>query len=202
MRQPTKSKTGQVYQLKISLRNIRPPIWRRVQVYSDITLDELHKVIQIVMGWTESHLHQFEIGETDYSIPSVLEGPFGEKPKDERRAKLSKVAPQEKSKFGYLYDFGDSWEHEILVEKILPAAEGQYYPVCLTGKRAGPPDDCGGPWGYADFVEAIKDPKHPDHEDLLEWIGGEFDPEAFDLEDINKRLEKIDEWWSLMEELE
>jgi len=105
--------------------------------------------------------------------------------------KLKDVVSREKAKFIYEYDFGDGWEHELLVEKILPPTAGQRYPICLKGKRACPPEDVGGIWGYADFLEAIQDPNNPDHEDLLEWIGGSFDPEAFDLEEINRRLQKI-----------
>ncbi|HRV94457.1 MAG TPA: plasmid pRiA4b ORF-3 family protein, partial [Anaerolineae bacterium] len=105
--------------------------------------------------------------------------------------RLNQIAPGEKTKFVYEYDFGDSWEHVILVEKILPPEPGVHYPRCIKGKRAGPPEDVGGIWGYEDFLEAIKDPKHPQHEAMLEWAGDDFDPEAFDMSGVNEALEKL-----------
>jgi hypothetical protein len=180
--------TDLVYQLKITLRNFRPPIWRRVLVPASITLYKLHQIIQVAMGWTDSHLHQFIIGREYYSIPSPDDW---EPVKDERRYRLYQIAPAEKSKFVYEYDFGDSWEHEILVEKIVPAEPGKKYPVCVAGKRACPPEDVGGVWGYAEFLEAISNPDHEEHESYLEWAGGEFDPEAFDIEVVNELLARI-----------
>lgn len=173
-----------IYQLKITLKGIRPPIWRRIQICNDNTLGDLHYAIQGSMGWSDSHLHCFEIVGTEYG--SVLD----EDPnvKDETRFKLSKLIPIEKFKFNYLYDFGDSWQHEILLEKILEPDPKIKYPICIKAKRACPPDDCGGVWGYAEFLEAIQDPKNPEHEELLEWVGGFFDPEAVDLDEINAHL--------------
>ena len=111
--------------------------------------------------------------------------------KNEQKVKLSKVVTGEKKKFFYTYDMGDSWEHEILVEKVLPYDPLVRYPVCLTGKRACPPEDCGGVWGYADFLEAIQQPAHPEHESMLEWVGGAFDPDAFILSEVNQLLQQI-----------
>lgn len=179
-----------IYQLKVTLTDSKPPIWRRIQVPADITLSKLHHILQTAMGWSDSHLHQFIVGDTFYGVPDPDAAPDMET-KNESRVKLSKIAPAEKSRFVYEYDFGDSWEHAILVEKILPAAEGVQYPLCLTGKRACPPEDVGGVWGYDEFLEAIKDPKHPDHEEMLEWADEGFDPEAFDLDAINKALRKM-----------
>jgi DNA invertase Pin-like site-specific DNA recombinase len=192
-KQPTmatrKQSTPQtIYQLKITLKDIRPPIWRRVQVTSERTLGKLHQIIQESMGWTNSHLHTFLIGGVEYGQP-MPEYDFDVR--NEQRVKLSQIVTGEKFKFLYIYDMGDSWEHEVLVEKVLPADPQVRYPICLTGKRACPPEDCGGVGGYALFLEAIQDPEHPEHESLLEWVGGEFDPEAFDVDAVNRMLRQV-----------
>jgi hypothetical protein len=174
-----------IYQIKVTLEYSKPPIWRRFLVPGDITLAKLHYVLQMVMGWTNSHLHQFIVGGTYYGEPHP---DYGFEMRDERRVRLNQIAPREGFKFGYEYDFGDSWLHQVLVEKVLPPEPGQRYPVCIKGRRACPPEDVGGVWGYDDFLEAIRDPDHPEHEDYWEWIGGEFDPEAFDLDEINELL--------------
>jgi len=175
---------GVVYQLKITLRDIKPPIWRRVQV-KDCTLNQLHDLIQTCMGWDGYHLHAFEIGGEQYSEPD----PDGMmETEDERKVKLSQVVAGGIKKLTYTYDFGDNWDHVIQVEKTLEAEAGVRYPRCIAGKRACPPEDCGGPWGYAEFLEAIQNPKHPQHKDRTEWIDGEFDPEAFDMETVNEEL--------------
>ncbi len=181
----------QIYQLKITLKDSKPPIWRRVQVPSDVSLGKLHRIIQEAMGWFDSHLHQFEIGETYYGVPSRDDfGDFYEV-KNEKTVKLNQLISRPKAKLLYQYDFGDSWEHEILLEKILPPEPGVQYPVCITGKRACPPEDCGGVWGYDSFLETIQNPKHPEHAEMLEWVGGSFDPEAFDLEAVNRALRRV-----------
>jgi hypothetical protein len=177
-----------VYQLKVTLMDSKPPIWRRIQVSSDITLYTLHQIIQEAMGWTDSHLHQFIIGGKYYGEPNP---DYGFEMADESRVKLNRVVKGEKAKFRYEYDFGDNWQHQIVVEKILTPEAGVHYPRCLTGKRNCPPEDCGGVWGYADFLEAIQNPEHPEHDELLEWVGGEFDPEAFDLDEVNQALKHI-----------
>jgi len=159
-----------------------------VLVPSDFTLYELHKVIQAVMPWAGYHLYQFTIASVDYGDPS----PEDMYPmKAARRYRLNQLVPRELAKFLYTYDFGDNWEHEILVEKVLPPEPGARYPLCIAGKRACPPDDCGGPWGYAELLEALADPEHEEHEEMLEWVGGELDPEAFDLEEANAVLGHI-----------
>lgn len=186
-----RKKAQSVYQLKITLKDIRPPIWRRVHVHSDITLAQLHWVIQLAMGWTNSHLHSFSIQGIEYGVPMPDLG-FDELDlQDEQLVKLSRLVPGEKFKFSYLYDFGDSWEHEVLVEKVLPREPDISYPVCIKAKRACPPEDCGGAWGYPEFLEVIKDPEHPEHEELLEWVGGFFDPEEVELGEINAQLKMI-----------
>ncbi len=175
----TKSETeAQIYQIKVTLEGSKPPIWRRLLVPGDVTLAQLHDIIQIAMGWEGYHLHQFIVGDTYYGEPHPDYEPWLEM-RDERRVRLHQIAPREGMKFRYEYDFGDGWMHQILVEKILPPEPGKVYPVCIKGKRACPPEDVGGIWGYYDFLEAIRNPEHPEHADYLEWIGGEFDPEAF-----------------------
>lgn len=179
----TNSKT--IYQLKISLKDIRPPIWRRVQVQSSTTLSDLHLIIQAAMGWYNCHLHSFDIQGIEYGKPDP---DYGWDIRDESKVKLSQVIKQEKSKFFYTYDFGDSWDHTILVEKILSQEPQVSYPLCIKAKRACPPEDCGGALGYIDFLEAIKDPQHPEYKSFQEWLGGDFDAEFYDLQEINQRL--------------
>jgi DNA invertase Pin-like site-specific DNA recombinase len=187
----TRKQTQTVYQLKITLRDIRPPIWRRVQVRGDATLGHLHWVIQFAMGWTNSHLHSFSIQGVEYSMLMPDLGLDDLDMLDEQPVKLSKVITGEKFKFFYTYDFGDSWEHEVLVEKVLTAKADTDYPTCLKAKRTCPPEDCGGSWGYQEFLEAIKDTDHPEHESMLEWVGGSFDPETAELDTINALLKTI-----------
>ena len=191
-RKPAKSTTAApVYQLKITLKYFRPPIWRRVLVPGHYTLGDLHWVVQHAMGWTNSHLHHFKVGETYYSLPMRGTDWEDSREEDARRARLDQIAPRAKMKFLYEYDFGDSWQHEILVEKILPPDPALNHPMCLKGKRACPPEDVGGVWGYAEFLVAISNQEHEEHDSYLEWIGGEFDPEAFDLDEVNAMLSRL-----------
>jgi hypothetical protein len=187
---PSSPKTQHIYQLKVTLRYVKPPIWRRILVPGDVDLGLLHEILQMAMGWVGGHLHAFSAAGIGYSIPDE-DDIFGGRDLDERTVTLSAVAPAEKSRLTYEYDFGDGWKHDIAVEKILPREEGKRYPVCTAGKRACPPEDCGGPWGYGEFLEAIRNPKHADHKMWTEWIGGSFDPEAFDLDETNKGLATI-----------
>ncbi len=177
-----------LYQLKVTLRDSKPPIWRRIQVRSDTRLSTLHRVLQVVMGWEGAHLHQFLAHGVSYGTPHP---DFGFEVHNEQQVSLQQVVSRVKDKLIYEYDFGDSWEHELLVEKILPPEAGKRYPVCLTGKRACPPEDCGGIWGYAGFLDAIQNPQYPEHEEMVEWVGGEFDPEAFDLDEVNRKLQRL-----------
>jgi hypothetical protein len=177
-----------IYQVKVTLKHSKPPIWRRILVRSDITLAELHRILQAVMGWWDYHLHQFIVGQTYFGQPHP---DYGFDMRDERRVRLNQIVTGEGAKFGYEYDFGDSWEHILLLEKVLEPEPGQQYPVCVEGRRACPPEDVGGVWGYEVFLEAIGDPEHPEHEDYLEWIGGEFDPEEFDLDAVNAVLRAV-----------
>lgn len=176
-----------VYQLKVVLIGSKPPIWRRLLVRRDVTLEMLHYIIQEAMGWTNSHLHLFEVKGHQYSLPEFeLDGTM-----NASRVKLHQIAAQPKTKFRYEYDMGDGWLHEIILEKILPAEAGQQYPDCVGGARACPPEDCGGVWGYEELLAATHDSTHERHEELMEWLGGSFDPEAFDLKEIRKLLKKL-----------
>jgi hypothetical protein len=175
-------KTGLIYQLKVTLAGVEPPVWRRVQV-PDGMLGDLHFVIQAAMGWQDSHLHEFVVNGNRYG--PVMSGDLGTE--DEEGVLLSQiVGGMKKTRFAYEYDFGDSWEHEVLFEKAVEPEPKVKYPRCLDGARACPPEDCGGVWGYADFLEAMADPKHPEHRDMKEWVGGRFDPEKFSVEAVNK----------------
>jgi Plasmid pRiA4b ORF-3-like protein len=185
---PAKSTT--IYQLKITLDGSKPPIWRRVQVQSNITLDVLHYIIQIAMGWTDSHLHHFRVGGRYYSHPDFAL----ENTDDEGRFRLNQFLTTLKDKFFYEYDFGDGWDHQIVLEKILPVDPQAQYPCCVKGKRCCPPEDIGGIWGYQSFLAAFNDKNHPEHADsleTLEWIGGHFDPEEFDLAEVNEGLAEL-----------
>ena len=179
-----------IYQIKVTLEDSKPPIWRRLLVRSDVTLAELHGIIQAAFGWWDYHLHQFIVGETSFGVPDPDYEDLLEM-HDERQIRLHQVAPREGLKFRYEYDFGDSWLHQVLLEKILPPEPGQVYPLCIKGRRACPPEDVGGMWGYYYFLKAIGDPEHEEHDHYQEWIGGEFEPEAFDLEEVNQALRAL-----------
>lgn len=177
-----------VYQFKVTLKGIRPPIWRRFQVTNNITLYKLHLVLQRVMGWDNYHLYQFFIQGISYGDPDP---DYGLTDVNARKVRLWQVLTEPKMKFVYQYDFGDDWRHEVVLEKTLPPVEGAQYPVCLAGARACPPEDCGGTWGYQELLQTISDPEHEEYEETMEWLGGEFDPEAFDLERINWELKRL-----------
>lgn len=176
----------EIYQLKITLQYILPPVWRRVEVPADIKLDKLHDVIQVAMGWTDSHMHAFYVDGESYGRA----GPALPDMRDERKVRLDDLV-RKGDRLMYEYDFGDGWMHEIRVEKVLPAETGVRLPRCLAGERACPPDDCGGPPGYQNMLEILADPKDPEHEEMLEWAGEDFDPEAFDLDAVDKALRKL-----------
>lgn len=186
-----KKKFDQVYQFKITLKGIKPPIWRRIQVPETYTFWDLHIAIQDAMGWVDYHLHEFEIvnpstGEkARIGDPNEESGFLGKKILSEQKQKIADWFSMENKVAEYTYDFGDDWKHKIRLEKILPRDKNIDYPICINGKRACPPEDCGGVWGYEEFLEALKDPKHEEHKEMLEWIGGEFDPEDFDVDEVS-----------------
>ena len=179
----------QIYQLKLEMLDVQPLIWRRLLVRGGITLAQLHEVIQVSMGWTNSHLHEFVVGAHIYSDPEFEI----DEARSEYRYRLARLAPRIRNTITYLYDFGDGWEHQIRVEEIIEDDKrfpGR--PVCLAGVRNCPPEDFGGPWGYQNFLEAIGNKKHKEHKQFLEWVGGSFDPERFDLDEVNNLLREID----------
>lgn len=185
-----------IYQFKITLRHLQPPVWRRVQVPNDITFGQLHDVIQTAMGWDNDHLHEFRLGETRFGMThDPMGGPLETNDAlDENDYWLCELGLRAKSKFNYEYDFGDDWEHQIVLEKVLPLEPG-FVPICLAGSRAGPAEDSGGPWGYAEKLAILADPKHPEHGEIAEWMGADFDPEAFDLDAVNRSLASLGRSW-------
>ncbi len=180
-----------LYQFKITLMEIKPTIWRRIQT-RNCTLDKLHYQIQTAMGWTDSHLHHFKIDQRLYGDPFVFRREYqgDEYYEDSTATTLSQVLPKSGKRFcfEYLYDYGDSWEHEILFEGCLKADAGKRYPICVEGERACPPEDVGGASAYEDFLTAIAEPLHPEHDENLCWVGGSFDPEHFDPVTVTKRM--------------
>ena len=206
----------QIHEFKITLHDSKPPIWRRVAVPSDIRLSKLHLVIQVVMGWSNYHLHQFVVrnprprlkkGESNAMVRSGQRDKLAmymrrdrylsdpqfelEEAEDESKVKLNELAPLVKSKLIYEYDFGDNWSHTIEVVKIGPPAEGVKYPICISGELACPPEDCGGIWGFYDMLEAVEDPSHELHKEFTEWLPRGFNPERFDLKKVNFVLSKL-----------
>src|SRR5215468_1831734 len=183
---------AQIYQIKVTLKDVKQSIWRRIQVRSDATLGELHAVIQMAMGWTNSHLHHFIVGKPPnlrfIGAPIPYEGDDPPDEKTEGQIVISQVLSATRTKIVYEYDFGDSWEHEVVLEKIVDAGARAYYPRCIAGENACPPEDVGGVWGYVDFLQALNNPEHNQREEFLERVGGAFDPEEFDLDSVNKLL--------------
>ncbi len=185
-----------LYQFKITLLESQPPIWRRIQV-RNCTLDRFHERIQTAMGWTNSHLHRFEIDGERYGDPELIDDGFEDfECVDSTITKISEIVPKDgkRFQFTYEYDFGDCWKHEVLFEGCLKAEKGGRYPLCVEGERACPPEDVGGIGGYEEFLEALVDPKHEQHDDFVEWAG-EFDPERFDVEKTTKaRRRGLPDW--------
>ena len=179
-------KPNKLYQLKITLTDSKPPIWRRVLVRSDIGLPKFHAVLQATMGWEGGHLHAFRAGHESYGEPDE----YMDDMKSEVKVKLDKLLRKEKDSLVYEYDFGDGWEHKVLLEKIV-YDETIQTPVCIKGKLACPPEDCGGIYGYYDLLDALSDSQHPEHESMLEWLGEGFDPEAFSVEEVNELLAEL-----------
>jgi hypothetical protein len=186
-----------VYQFRITLLDTRPPVWRRIQV-KDGTLDKLHEHVQTAMGWTNSHLHHFKVGGQLYGDPDLMQENFEEMGyEDSTTTRISDILPKtgRRFRFVYEYDFGDSWDHEVLFEGVLRADPRVKYPLCLEGERACPPEGVGGVWGYADFLEAIQNPGHKEHEGMLEWVGGSFDAEEFDPEQATREMRQgLPDW--------
>ena len=175
-----------LYELHVELEDIEPRIWRKILVPGSLKLSHLHDLLQLVMGWNNSHLHSFQFGKKVFSSrPTDLEDLDM---LDEGKYTFERALADSARGFVYEYDFGDSWRHLIQVKLVTQPNTEWFYPLCVAGARAAPPDDVGGPPGYTEFLAAIQNPKHPEHESMLSWIGGAFDPEGFDLNMINRTL--------------
>jgi hypothetical protein len=181
------TKTRALYQLKVTLRDVHPPIWRRIQVWEHTTLAQLHTILQIVMGWEDYHLHQFVIGRRLYSVPDPDDTMYERKVVDESRVPLAEVVPRVGTEFTYLYDFGDSWEHDLILEAILLPETNAQYPTCIDGKRRTPPEDVGGVAGYEEYLAVLADPENEEHGNTLRWRGP-FNPEVFEPVQVNQDL--------------
>ncbi|HEY2416068.1 MAG TPA: MarR family transcriptional regulator [Pirellulaceae bacterium] len=180
-----------VYRFKIILQDTDPAIWRRIET-KDVTLDKLHELIQTAMGWTNSHLHQFEIADARYTDPRFMADDFDDfGALDYSGIRISDLMAKHgpKLRLGYEYDFGDGWQHEVVLEKVMESERGAKYPRCIDGERACPPEDVGGVYGFADYVEAITNPNHSQYRELLEW-NGPFDPAQFDVAKATRRMKK------------
>lgn len=192
----TIEKPQQIYRIKVTLLGTDPPIWRRLLVPAALTLEQLHDVLQTAMGWEDCHMHDFRIGQQRFGQPDPMERVFGgPRTANERTTRLFHVLDRAGIKAVYTYDFGDSWEHKIVVEKRMAPDPGDAYPVCLAGERLAPPEDSGGIPGFYNLLEAIRDPEHEQHEELLDWLGDGFDPEAFSVDEVNRRLAPVQKWW-------
>lgn len=178
-------KKPQLYQIKVTLKDIKPPIWRRLVLSSTTPLDELHEILQVAMGWTDSHLHLFVAGDHRYGVPDP-EWDLEVLPESETR--IGSLLKSPKDWILYEYDFGDDWGHRIELEKKLPSASSEAVPRCTAGRRACPLEDSGGPYGYMRLVEAYADISHPGHRDVRDWAGDGFDPVAFDPAEVTERL--------------
>jgi hypothetical protein len=178
-----------VFQLRVSLLEIEPAVWRRLLIPQDSLLPRVHTVLQACMGWQDSHLHQFKVGDLRFGEPDDEYAPG---PIDYRRISLNQILHTRGSNCIYEYDFGDGWEHLIELEDELPLEQvPEGLPHCVGGERACPPEDCGGPHGYVEFLAAIRDPDHSEHDAMLQWAGGSFDPEAFDIDRVNRLLSRF-----------
>lgn len=180
------AKDRRLYQFKIALRGVSPPIWRQVQVWENYTLDQFHRALQVAMGWENCHLYEFRIGGAMYRDPHPENEP---EILNAKRTRVCQVLSGVGAELEYLYDFGDYWQHDLVLEKVLDPSQDVLYPRCAGGERNCPPEDVGGPAGYEDYLQAMADPSHEQHEDMMAWRGP-FDPEAFSIEKVNKLFEK------------
>lgn len=195
-----KRKYDRVYQFKITLTHIQPPIWRRIQVPELYSFWDLHVAIQDVMGWFDYHLHEFEIIAPDTGVKDSIGIPHEDFDMEREilpgwEQKIADYFSMENRVAYYDYDFGDGWEHTVKLEKIIPRDKTVEYPICIGGKRACPPEDVGGVGGYEYFLKIISDPDHEEYEEMIEWAGGSFDPEHFDIEEVS--FDDPDERWKI-----
>ncbi|MBX3671087.1 MAG: plasmid pRiA4b ORF-3 family protein [Rhodocyclaceae bacterium] len=186
-----KAPKATIFQIRITLLGTKPEVWRRIEVNGKTTLVKLHHIIQRAMGWDDYHLHEFRIRGQRYGAPERKALGLPESPlHDESGLRLEELGG-DAVRFSYIYDFGDTWEHEVQIEGVVPPEPGVRYPRCRAGERACPPEDCGGIWGYAELLAALRDPKHPRHKGYREWVGKEFEAERFDLEAVNHSLLRL-----------
>ena len=183
--------TNKTYQVKITLQDSKPSIWRRVLIPSDLSLPDFHKVIQTTMGWTNSHLHHFVKNRT-YSSPEMEDKSLWDEKDDNdldySKFKVSDLLKKQKDKVKYEYDFGDDWEHTIVLEKIGDESMDIKDVTCLAGENSCPPEDCGGLWGYYNMLEILKNPDHEQYKEYSDWLGDEFDPTYFDIDEVTDML--------------
>ena len=180
----------QAFILNVQLLDVEPTVQRRIVVSSDTLLPKLHKILQAVMGWEDAHMHQFIVGRTFYCspIPEFMENAVNSK-----AVKIGQLLQRKGSKILYEYDFGDGWMHEIKLEKTVDPNDYPTLPLCLAGENACPPEDCGGPWGFAELMETLKHPEDPGYPDAIEWLGEDYSPQLFDLEAVQKMLKRLQE---------
>jgi hypothetical protein len=176
-----------IYNLTVTLLRTKPGVWRRLKVSGNTTLADFHLFLQVVMGWYNCHLYEFTCRDVSYGMPDAE---AGYEVRDARRITLAKLLPVAGVGLRYRYDFGDDWEHQVKVHAIEPPEPTVHYPVCVAGKRACPPEDCGGPWGYSELLEILQDPASDEYQERLEWLDGPFDPDAFDRDEVNRRLQQ------------
>ena len=194
MAMATKSRPAaikRVFQLLVELDEVQPRVWRRLWVPDMLTMARLDRIIQAAMGWTNSHLHEFEVNAKRYGIPDDEE--VHDTPTlDDRRHKVGAVLGESTSRFRYVYDFGDNWRHTVTIEsRHLPDESFNTWPMCIAGQNACPPEDVGGVGGYAEFLEAMADPSHDEHAAMWRWSGGPFDPHGFDVNAANAALRRL-----------
>ena len=191
MKRKPKASTTPIYRLRLELRYLEPVIWRELEVRADMSLNDLHRAIQVVMGWEDYHLWSFEAGERRFERPNKELAGFGVPAEDAVATSIEMVLPQVGSQLVYTYDFGDDWMVAVSVVNIGLSETGIRYPRCIAGMRAGPLEDSGGVPGYETLIEAHRNPASPDAKELLEWAGEDWDPESFDLDAVNKALARI-----------
>jgi hypothetical protein len=181
--EPKRSEDKSIVSLKVARRGTRPPVWRRLLVPGTMTLADLHQAIQAAMGWEDCHLHAFDIAGRQYGDRHAVDDVA-----DEKRPTLNSLVKSGIARFTYTYDFGDNWEHTVVIEKRPPPLGPTSYPTCVAGKRNCPPEDCGGPWGYEELLQILADPTHPERAEQIEWLGEEFDPDDFSVDIANATL--------------